>query len=207
MVNRRRVVALSSAVVLAWSSAIGAQQKVERKLTDAQKKEVQALVKIADEVAGGQAAPNDLSLTWVHNDLLKAQNNREYVPFTVGIDPKAASGPVTIYWRVVSKDAAAAPAGKKDDKDKKDNKRAEFPYEDLSPATPDQAGRISRSFTVASGSYDVLVIVRESPSNQKNAPAPKVSVLKQSIDVPNLWGSDLNASSVIVAARIDPLAA
>src|SRR5258706_15751065 len=93
MVNRRRVVAVCSAVILACSASMGAQQKVERKLTDAQKKEVQTIVKIVDDVAGGQATPNDLSLTWIHSDLLKAQNNREYVPFTVAIDPKTVNGP------------------------------------------------------------------------------------------------------------------
>ena len=57
--------------------------------------------------------------------MLKAQGNKEYVPFTVTIDPsKVGGGNVAFYWRVVSKDAArrAPPAAdaKKDDKKDKD---------------------------------------------------------------------------------------
>jgi len=40
----------------------------------------------------------------------------------------------------------------------------------------------------------------------KNAPPQKVSLIKQTITVPDLWNDELNTSSVIVAERIDPLA-
>ena len=69
--------------------------------------------------------------------------------------------------------------------------------------------RISRSFTVAAGDYDVFVVVKEPTPEKapKNAPPPKVSVIKQTVDVPDLWNGELNTSSVIVAERIDPLPA
>ena len=74
--------------------------------------------------------------------------------------------------------------------------------------TPGQATqKISRSFTVAAGAYDVYVLVKEPSSDKKNAPAPKTSLLKQTITVPELWNDELNTSSVIVADRIDPLPA
>ena len=41
----------------------------------------------------------------------------------------------------------------------------------------------------------------------KNAPPPKMSVLKQSVTVPDYWNGELNTSSVIIAQRIDPLPA
>ena len=46
---------------LTYSTALFAQQK---KQTDAQKKEIQGIVKIVDGLATGQPAPNDLGLTW-----------------------------------------------------------------------------------------------------------------------------------------------
>jgi hypothetical protein len=214
--RRAPLAALILAVV--FSSALIAQ-KDEKKQSDAQRKEIQNIVKIVDSVAGGQPAPNDLSLAWVHEDMLKAQGNKEYVPFTVSIDPSKVSGNVALYWRVVSKDAAAAAAPaaqKKDDKDKdkdKDKKKSDYAYEDIAfvPVTPGQSPmRMSRSFTVPAGAYDVFVVVKE-PTNEKapkNAPPPKMSVLKQAVNVPDFWNAnELNTSSVIIASRIDPLPA
>ena len=57
--------------------------------------------------------PNDVGLTWMHEDLLKAQGNKQYLPFSVSIDPtKIAGNKVTFYWRVVAKDAPAPPRQK-----------------------------------------------------------------------------------------------
>ena len=103
----RRVVALCSAAALVCSGTLLAQQV--KKLSDAQRREVQEIVKIIDSAAAASTAPNDLSLTWAREDFLKAQGNQEYVPFTVMIDPSKVSGNnVTIYWRVVAKTAAPA---------------------------------------------------------------------------------------------------
>ena len=62
---------------------------------------------------------------------------------------------------------------------------------------------------MAPGDYDVYVVVKEPTPDKapKNAPAPKVSLIKQAVSVPNLWNDELNTSSVIVAERIDPLPA
>jgi hypothetical protein len=200
----------------ATSSALIAQ-KDEKKQSDAQKKEIQNIVKVVDGVATGQPMPNDLSLAWVHEDMLKAQGNKEYVPFTIAIDPsKVAGGNVALYWRVVSKDAGstAATTGSKDDKDKdRDKKKSDYAYEDITfvPVTAGQSMlRISRSFTVNAGAYDVYVVAKEPTPDKppKNAPPQKVSVLKQTVNVPDFWNaSELNTSTVIVASRIDPLPA
>ena len=216
MVNRRNITALSTVVALAFSVALVAQKKDDKKQSDAQKKEIQDVVRFVDGVATGQPAPNDLGLAWVHEDFLKATGNKQYIPFTVTYDPSKATGQtVSLYWRVVSKDAAAAapaaaPAGKDD---KKDDKKApaapRFAYEDLNtiPMTAGQTGpaKISRSFTVAGGTYDVYVVVKEATSQQKNAPAPKMSLIKQTVTVPDFWNADLTTSSVIIAQKIEPL--
>jgi hypothetical protein len=211
---------LSTAVALAFSVALVAQKKDDKKQSDAQKKEIQDVVRFVDGVAAGQPAPNDLGLSWVREDFLKATGNKQYVPFTITYDPSKVTGQgIALYWRVVSKDAAAAapaavPPGKNDknDKDKKDDKKPpapRFAYEDLNmlTATPGQTGpaRISRSFTVNSGSYDVFVVLKEANSQQKNAPAPKMSLIKQTVTVPDFWNADLSTSSIIVAQRIEPL--
>ena len=220
MRQRRGMFALCAAVLLA-SSVVGvlAQNKDDKKRDDAQKKEIQSIVKIVDDAAAGQPAPNDLSIGWLREDVLKAQGNKEYVPFTVSIDPsKVAGDKVAFYWRVISKSPAAAEAppapdgaGKKDDKKKDDkNKKTDYAYEDIAfvPVTPGQTPlKISRSFTVPAGSYDVYLVAKEPTPEKppKNAPPPKTSLLKQSVTVPDFWNGDLATSSVIVAQRIDPL--
>jgi len=105
MKHRRAFLAVLG-VVLAFSAAPFAQEN--KKQSDAQKKEIQNVVKVVDGIAAGQPTPNDLSLEWVHTDMLKAQGNKEYVPFTVSIDPTKTSGNVAIYWRVVAKGGGSA---------------------------------------------------------------------------------------------------
>jgi hypothetical protein len=215
MKQRRGAVALFVLAVCASSIGLFAQSKDDKKKDEAQKREIQSIVKSVDDLTAGQPGANDLSMTWLREDVLKAQGQKEYVPFTVQIDPsKVGGGTVAFYWRVVSKSAAAAPAaepGKKDDKKDKD-KKSDYAYEDISflPVTAGQPSmKISRSFTVPAGNYDVFLIAKEPTPEKapKNAPPPKMSAIKQSVTVPDFWNSELSTSSVIVAQRIDPLPA
>src|SRR6476659_9458223 len=225
MTQRRRLFPVFALVVLASSIAVLAQApptKDDKKKTDAQNKEIQNIVKMVDGIAAGQPAPNDLALTWVREDVLKAQGNKEYVPFTVSLDPtKLTSDRVAFYWRVVARNTGTAAAatdesgGKKDDKKKDDkdkNKKADYAYEDVTfvpVAGAQNPKRISRSFTVPAGAYDVYLVAKEPTPEKapKNAPPPKMSLLKQSVNVPDFWNGELATSSVIIAQRIDPLAA
>ena len=215
MVNRRGAIALGSAGALIFSATLLAQQ-TEKQREELLKKETETVIKFVDGLAASASVPNDLSLTWVRDDLLKAEGNKQYVPYNVVIDPsKVTGGNVAIYCRVASKAATTpeppAPAGKKDDKKDKNKKNPEWQYEEISlvevPSGQSGPMRISRSFTVASGSYDVFVVVKEPTPKQKNAPAPKISVIKQAMNVPDLWNDELNTSSVIVFQRIDNLPA
>jgi hypothetical protein len=219
MKQRRAGFSLVVLAVCASSMVLFAQGKDDKKKDEAQKREIQSIVKSVDDLTAGQPASNDLGLTWVREDVLKAQGNKEYVPFTVQLDPsKISGGTVAFYWRVVSKSAAAAAvpeAGKKDDKKDKDKdkgKKSDYAYEDISfvPVTAGQTSmKISRSFTVPAGSYDVFLIAKEPTPEKapKNGPPQKMSALKQTVNVPDFWSNELATSSVIVAQRIDPLPA
>jgi hypothetical protein len=213
------------AVGIVFSATLAAQNdrnqekpKEPPKLSNAQKADLAAITSVVDAVAAGQPAPNDLSLTWMREDLLKAQGGKQYVPFTVTINPAATTAKtLTVYWRVVSTSAAPAtpppaPANQKDNKNQP-APRVEYAYEDMNTFTVSGTAkgpeRISRSFAVPGGSYDVYIVVKEpTPERaQRNAPALKVSALKHSVQVPDLWTEELNTSSVFVADRIDPLPA
>jgi hypothetical protein len=192
MLTRRGAAALVSAGILVFSAAVFAQgrgpapQVDQKKLNDALKKEMPGIDMMVSAAMAGQATPNDLSLTWVREDLLKATENRTYVPFTFSVDPaKLAGTTLTIYWRVVAKEAAAgamagaAPAanGKKDDKNAKSGTRPTFASEDIETTTTSagQTGplKLSRSFTVPAGTYDVYILVKEPLPDKKNAPPEK----------------------------------
>jgi hypothetical protein len=220
MAHRPGVLALSVVVVVASLHPLLAQNKDDKKKDEAQKKEIANIVKIVDDLSAGQPPANDLSLSWLREDVLKAQGNKEYVPFTVQVDSSKVAGPnVAFYWRVVAKNPAAAaavdPNAKKDDKKDKDKdkgKKPDYAYEDISfvPVTAGQSPiKISRSFTVPAGNYDVFLVAKEPTPDKapKNAPPPKVSAVKQSVTVPDFWNGELATSSVIIAQRIDPLPA
>jgi len=211
MVLTRRGLALSAVAVMILSAALVAQKKGDKKQNDAQRRDALEAVKMADDATAGQPMANDLGLAWGHEDYLKATDNKEYVPFTVTFDAsKVTTGStVSLYWRVVAKDAGTTATltlpVKKDDKDSKNKPPvSRFAYEDINFISPDM-GRLSRSFTVGAGEYDVYVVVREQTSTQKNAPAPKASIIKQTVTVPDYWVPELATSSVIVATRIEPL--
>jgi hypothetical protein len=81
--------------------AAGAQKKDDRKQQEAQDREVQTLAKLVDAASAGQPAPADFAIQW-HNDFLKAQEGRTYVPFTLTIDPtKLSPQPIAMYIRVL----------------------------------------------------------------------------------------------------------
>ena len=200
MANWRSAFALGVTTSVMLSVGVFAQG--ERKLNDAEKKEFQTIVKVVDGPPAGQPTANDLGLAWVHNDLLKAQGNMQYVPFTVALDVSKIPGKqVALYWRVVNKNPAPP---SKDDK----KKRSAYAYEDLTMATLDGNGvtNLHRSFTVAPGSYEVTLVAKEPPAKDKKASAPKLAMIKQSVEVPNLWTEDLTTSSVLLGS-IEELAA
>ena len=185
-----------SIVLVCVRLAVLAQRQGRRdEADDAQKKEIQSVVKFVDDAAAGQPAPNDLALTWVREDLLKAQGNKEYVPFTVTLDP--TKSPAT-GWRSTGASSRRTPAPPGDRhrlraRRKKTRrttrkttrtKKPDYAYEDVTfvpIAGADGPMRISRSFTVPAGDYDVYVVAKEPTPEKppKNAPPPKMSLIKQ----------------------------
>jgi hypothetical protein len=220
MVSRHRVFTISAAVGLLFSVGLFAQgrqpdAKAQAAAAAAQRAETVATLKLVDDVAAGQAAPNDFALTWMREDYLKGGPNTQYVPFVVTVDAsKFAGGKVTLYWRVVAKtpaqpapSASAAPAGAQAARPKYAFEDINNSLDQISAASGAPPTRIARSFSVPAGAYDVYVAIKEPISTQKNAPPPKASVLKHTITVPDFWTSDLTTSSVIVAERVDQVTA
>ena len=195
-------------------------QKVDKKVEKAQQFDIQSVVSAANAAMAGETV-GDIVMTF-RNDTLKAQEGKTYVPFTITFDQSQAPAgkSLTMFTRVVDKAMAAAapPAdakkGKKDDKSK--DLHPEYVYQDASfitltpPATATEPYRISRAFAVPAGEYDVYVTLMERlPVDAKDREKTRVKagVLKQTITVPNYWSDELTTSSVIVADKVEPLAA
>jgi hypothetical protein len=60
---------------------------------------------------------------------------------------------------------------------------------------------------VKEGSPTVDVKKNDKDKNDKNAAPAKAAVIKQSVDVPDLWNGELGTSSVIVAEKVERLTA
>jgi hypothetical protein len=218
MVLRRRAIALSALAAVAFSVTVAAQNQQKppatpqpRKLSDAERRELEASAKVADALMASQPGPNDLGLAWVRNDVLKADGNKQYIPFTIAIDPTKVSGDrVTVFYRVESMtDRPADPATQKSGEKPK---VPQYAWEDInSAAMPSDRNtplRISRSFAALPGTYRVHVVIKE-PTPQRaprNAPPPKVAALSQTLEIPDFWNGELSTSSVFVG-RLDPLPA
>jgi len=218
MVIRRRVIALSALTAFLLTVVLSAQQApAPRKPTKAEEKERDTIYTLLDPTKT-TSLPNDLSLQWLREDILKSSSNQEYVPFIVSIDPsKTQAKTLSVYWRVVSTAAAAAPAaaapagGRGGTQKPATPAKPVFAFEQINTATvtPDgNIARISRAFQVLPGNYDVYVIVKEPTPEKvvKGAPGPKTSVIKKTLDIPDMWNGELTTSTVFVG-RIDPLPA
>ena len=154
---------------------------------------LQSARKLADEYVAGRTVGDDFLLTWSRDDLLKAENNQQYVPFTINLDPTRIGDEraFVIYWRVVRASSTGPYA---------------YEYLDTASAADLRLGRLSRSFTVPAGAYDVYVVLREAAVTATKGAAPvRASVIKHSVSVPDLWSEELNTSSVILTERIEAL--
>src|SRR6185295_1069854 len=179
--------------------------QADKKTEDALKKEAQAFSKLADAALAAQSGANDFNVTWAKEDFLKGPKDKEFVPFSITLDPtKVAAENLALYWRVVPSAAGAPPP---DPKAKQQQVKPVWEGVTLVPvAGATNPLRLNRSFVAPAGSYDVYVVAKELQIEKKSTPA-KTVVVKQTVNVPEFWSNDLTTSSVILADRIDPLPA
>jgi hypothetical protein len=195
-----------SAFALIFAATPFGQQQFEERQVEAMEDEAENLSELAEGALAARGGPNDINLTWVNEDFLQGPKGKQFVPFTLSVDPtKVNGGTIMLYWRVVPTAAAAAAAGAKN------AKRVEPVWERaglVSLAGATGPVRLSRSFEAAAGSYDVYVVAKEIPGEKApRNPAPRTVVVKETVEVPDFWNGELSTSSVIVVDKIEPLAA
>jgi hypothetical protein len=199
--RRAAAVAFLVACAVTVADASSQQNRFERRyqdrLEDAQRREGEALVSLADAAMSGRSA-SDFSMRWT-NDFFKAQTGT-FVPFTVTIDRSsftAVDG--LMYVRAKRRDGATA---------RSREGLVRYPFDVIFPvaltAPAGQPVRITRGFAVAPGDYDVYVALRErSPDPLDAGKRLKGAVLKQPLTVPDFWTGELATSTVMLADSID----
>jgi hypothetical protein len=222
---------VSSAPVSAQQPPNKQQQQAPKpvKLEKVQELELRAAFAAIAAIKAGQPGPSGYAMKF-QSDSMKGFNRKTYVAFTVFIDPTGvAAKPVTGYLRVAAKpaapavppaaDPAADPKAAQKPAEKPDPKKVApeppFAWQDffsipLKASEENQPIRLSRSFTVAPGEYDVFLVLRETSdpkAKEKDVAAAKAGILRQTVVVPDYWTSELATSSIIVTDTVTNLTA
>lgn len=205
---------VSRPTALAREQDPGARARVE---------EARALVRVVYGVLRGRLAPGERPFRW-SNDFFKGQSGTTYVPFTLTFDRATISAGRVAVYVLATPHLDAAPNARRPAPDSPAPERLENPpppnvafeglyFVDLNSNESGDAGRVRRAFSLPPGDYDVYVALAASRATGPGvSPEPKdddakVMLIKQELSVPNLWTTELTTSTVVVAERIEPLAA
>jgi hypothetical protein len=201
------------AVASMAGTAVLAQKKDEKKRSKQEQQEIDQLVKLVDDVMGGQPAPTDVQMA-ITPYFLKSQDERAFVPFVLAV----TGGPATdaaMFIRVANTGPAAAPAAEQDkdkDKDKNKPKRIEYPWEDVYFMSSGQMSggnaQLNRVFMAKPGTYDVYIALKERlPEKAPKTQMAKTGVMKTQVTVPDFHNGELATSSIIVTDKVTDLTA
>jgi hypothetical protein len=179
------------------------QKREEPKRTKHEQQDIEALVKMVDAVSAGQPAPTGVTITWDSNHFVRGADGSTYVPFTLDVDGLSAPG-AAVYVRVVSKDAAPAPA---QDNNRDRNQRATYAWDDIHFVQVPADGKIQRAVALKPGNYEVFIAAKDATPEKapRNAPPAKTGLLRRDLEVPGFTGPDLQTSSIIIANAIEPV--
>lgn len=218
MMHIPRLLPLAFAVasLSAASPALVAQQQNPQQRSQQEQRDIQTLVELVDAVGTGtQPAPTDLGVSWDSNHFVKSGDGSTYIAFTVAIDAVQLGMPdAAVYLRVVDKSAPApAPPAEQPQNNRNRNQQPQqparpiYPIENIYFIDVPAAGTVSRAVVLKPGEYEVFVAVKEQSVGEpaRNAPPPKMGLLRRDLSVPDFTQPDLSTSTVIIASAIEPL--
>jgi hypothetical protein len=183
-------------------------------------KDAQALVGVVYAALRGRFVPSERPFKW-SNDFFKGENRTTYVPYTLTIERAKLPTSTAAMYLVVTPHPQAArklagPPAVLETEEPQAPVAPETAFEaisfiDLNTNHGQGPYRISRTFSLPAGVYDVYVALSPfagtgtSPRLQVN-PAG-VMMMKQEVSVPDLWTTGLSTSTVVVAERVEALKA
>jgi len=167
-------------------------------------------------VLRGRFAPSGRPFTW-SNDFFKGESGNTYVPYTLTIErAKLPTSTAALYVLVTPRPTAAkkppSPPVVLESDEPQPPPAPEAVFEaisfvDLNTDHGQGPYRISRTFSLPAGTYDVYVALSPSgetlPTGQVNSSA--VMMISQELSVPDLWATGLSTSSVVVAERVEAI--
>ncbi len=189
------------------------QRREQEKRSQQEQQDIQALVKVVDAVSmGQQPAPTDIPVTWESNHFVKGSDSSTYIPFSLVIDKTKLTTPgAAMYVRVVSKSPAPAPVaaatGGRNDNRNQEAARVVYPWDNVHFLDVPASGKVSRAMALQPGEYEMFIAVKEKTvaNPPRNAPPPKIGLLRRDLTVPDFTKPELVTSSVIVATEIESL--
>ncbi|MCE2539812.1 MAG: hypothetical protein J4G16_05350 [Acidobacteria bacterium] len=190
--RRTRVLAACAAVALLTTVLPPATDAQD--LEDWQRDELRGLLEAINAAVEGEIVP-DTDPFELQPDFLKGTDGNAYVPFTLSIDAAKVESPMVSMYLFV------AEPGDED---------AIFEDAYFASVTPgdDDRVRISRAFTAPGGAYDVYVAIQQSMGEESDDDdRGPVMLLRQRVDVPDLWDGRLQLSTLILPEVVEPLAA
>ena len=190
--RRARILAACVSVALLATvlpAAAGAQD-----LEDWQRDELRGLLDAITSAVEGEIVP-EADPFELRPDFLKGTDGNVYIPFTLMIDPAKVDSPMLSMYLFV------AVPGEED-----------AVFEDVHFADVNAGGdgpiQISRAFTAPGGSYDVYVALQQSMGEESDDDERgPIMLLRERLQVPDLWDGRLQLSSIIVPEVVEPLAA
>jgi hypothetical protein len=177
-----------------------------------------------------QPPPNEIAVTWQANHFIKGQSGQTYVPYTLNIDRASLPAKTAaLYVRVINEAQAKAFGDylaqvQKVTNDKERLKLVPPPYSWTSASSVDlpDGDQLQRAMALPPGKYVAFLAIKErsaapppqgnndrNRNNNNNSPAPapaaaKMGLLRHEIEVPNMSGTELTTSSVILATSVEP---
>jgi len=185
-------------------------------------RQAQALARTVYALLRGRRAPEAEGVGWSAH-FYKGQDGRVYVPFTVSVHRSRIPSPtVALYVLVTSKEAASGPPVEVTQVLEPEAAHItglpaivfeSVYFVDVGTAGAGDTHRISRALSLPAGDYDVHVALSATPASDAASRAEdghegkSIAAFSAKVSVPDLWTSGLATSSVVVAERVEPLAA
>jgi hypothetical protein len=214
--------------------AAAQDKKPAPKVDKAQQAEIASAVKIVDDAMAGQPVPADFTFTWVTHFMKGRDGKEYVPFLLLFDKDQKVPQTVTYYIRVANKATIAeqqkAQAAHKAALTKAENEskldpenvelaeaaekvraqapKVEYAFEDLKAfnlnGKPGFAFRIPSAIMVATGDYDVYILLKEPTANVKDKKAqPKAAVLKAALTVPDFSTVPMMTSSVMLTKGSD----
>ena len=213
--RRKWVTVVCVTAALLTASSVAAQDAPDGSalLEDWQRQELRTLIDVVRAAHNGQIVASVDPFEF-RPDFLKGTDGNTYVPFTLSIDPSKVTASTLAMYLFVTEHMESMPAAAPD-ADACENTEEMPPavFEDAYFAEVTPGGtkpiQISRAFTAPGGEYDIYVALRESAGGETedadSAPAATVMMLSEQVEVPDLWTSALQTSTILVADSVEPL--